>query len=197
MNPPGAWVTVQVVRNLARRAVDWQRRHPTAADAVVAALFTVAGLVSVSVSLAAARDLDVRLEQPSTAAVVVTTLAVTLPLAGRRRLPLSAATVVTVAFVVERVLLQSVEPYVTVYSVWLALYSAVVYGRPGRRRRLVLALNVGLLLGEVVRELFFVARRPSSRWSSTPGGRRPPGTMRPWRASPPARSRCCGCWPQA
>jgi signal transduction histidine kinase len=156
MNPPGAWVTVQVVRNLARRAVDWQRRHPTAADAVVAVLFAVAGLVAVSVSLAAARDLDVRLEQPPMTAVVVTTLAVTLPLAGRRRFPLSAATAVTVAFVVERVLLQSVEPFVTVYAVWLALYSAVVYGRPGRRR-LVLALNVGLLLGEVVRELFFLA----------------------------------------
>jgi signal transduction histidine kinase len=157
MNPPGAWVTVQVVRNLARRAVDWQRRHPAAADAVVAVLFMVAGLVSVAVSLATARDLGVRLEQPSMAALVVTTLAVTLPLAGRRRFPLSTVTAVTVAFVVERVLLPSVEPYITVYAVWLALYSAVVHGRPGRRRRLVVALNVGLLLGEVVRELFFVA----------------------------------------
>jgi signal transduction histidine kinase len=152
---PACGVTVPVVRNPARRALDWQRRHPTATDAVVAALFTVAGLVSVYVNLAAARDLNVRMEQPSTPAVVVTTLAATLPLAGRRRFPLAAATAVTVAFVVERILLQPVEPFITVYAVWLGLYSAVVYGRPGRRMP-ALTLNVALLLGDVVRELFFV-----------------------------------------
>jgi signal transduction histidine kinase len=137
------------------KPLDWQRRHPMATDAVVAVLFTVAGFVSVYVNLAAARDLHVQLEQPPTAAVLITTLAVTLPLAWRRRFPLSAASVVTVAFVVDRLLLQPIEPFIAVYAVWLALYSAVVYGRPARRT-LVVALNVGLLLGEVVRELFFV-----------------------------------------
>ena len=155
MKPPGPSVTVAGVKHLARRALDWQRRHPTATDAVVAALFTVAGLVSVFVNLTAARDLDIQLEQPSTAAVLITTLAVTLPLAWRRRFPLTATSAVTVAFVVDRLLLQPVEPFITVYAVWLGLYSAVVYGRRGRRAP-VIALNVGLLLGEVVRELFFV-----------------------------------------
>jgi signal transduction histidine kinase len=155
MKPPGASATVAGVKDLARRALDWQRRHPMATDAVVAVLFTAAGFVSVYVNLAAARDLHVQLEQPPTAAVLITTLAVTLPLAWRRRFPLSAASVVTVAFVVDRLLLQPIEPFIAVYAVWLALYSAVVYGRPARRT-LVVALNVGLLLGEVVRELFFV-----------------------------------------
>jgi signal transduction histidine kinase len=166
MKPLGASVTVAGVRDLARRALDWQRRHPTATDAVVAVLFTVAGLVAVLVNLAAARDLDIWLEQPPTATVVVTTLAVTLPLAWRRRFPLSAASAVTVAFVVDRILLEPVEPFVTVYAVWLGLYSAVVHGRRGRRAP-VLALTVGLLLGEVVRELFVVgpqtALRPATK----------------------------------
>jgi hypothetical protein len=141
MKPPGASATVAGVKDLARRALDWQRRHPMATDAVVAVLFTVAGFVSVYVNLAAARDLHVQLEQPPTAAVLITTLAVTLPLAWRRRFPLSAASVVTVAFVVDRLLLQPIEPFIAVYAVWLALYSAVVYGRPARRT-LVVALNV-------------------------------------------------------
>jgi hypothetical protein len=134
MKPPGPSVTVAGVKHLARRALDWQRRHPTATDAVVAVLFTVAGLVSVFVNLTAARDLDIQLEQPSTAAVLITTLAVTLPLAWRRRFPLTATSAVTVAFVVDRLLLQPVEPFITVYAVWLGLYSAVVYGRRGRAR---------------------------------------------------------------
>jgi signal transduction histidine kinase len=155
MNRPGAWVTVAGVRHLARRARDWQRYHPTAADAVVAALFTAAAFVSVYVNVVAARDLDVHLDRLSTAAVVATTLAVTLPLAWRRRFPLSVASAVTAAFVVDRIVLQPVEPFVTMYAVWLGLYSAAVHGRPGRRR-LVLALCAAALLGELVRELFFV-----------------------------------------
>jgi signal transduction histidine kinase len=138
-----------------RRARDWQRYHPTAADAVVAALFTVAAFVSVYVNVAAARDLHVHLDRLSTAAVVTTTLAVTVPLAWRRRFPLLVASAVTAAFVVDRIVLQPVEPFVTVYAVWLGLYSAAVHGRPGRRA-LVLALNAAVLLGELVRELFFV-----------------------------------------
>ena len=89
-------------------------------------------------------------------------LAVTLPLALRRRFPLAVACVVTVAFVVGRVTvnpgvpgLASWENYLTQWACWLALYSVVVYGRRARRTIVVLAVLVATLLAEVVRDVLF------------------------------------------
>ena len=47
------------------------------------------------------------------------------------------------------------EQYLVVWACWLALYSAAVHRRPGRRTAIALAVIAGALVAEIVRELFF------------------------------------------
>jgi signal transduction histidine kinase len=135
-------------------------RHPTAADTAVAALFAAAALVSLYATFELVRQ-DPAFDLPATLPLVLTLLAVTLPLALRRRYPLTAASAVVVAFVVSRVtlgpdvpFLPAWESYATVWACWLALYSAVVHHRDSRWAVVVVAVLVLLLFGEIWREVF-------------------------------------------
>ena len=92
-------------------------------------------------------------------------LATTLPLALRRRFPLSAASAVIAAFIASRIWtspdipgLQAWEAYITVWATWLALYSATVHGQPPRRATLAVGALAAAVLAEVVREIFFADR---------------------------------------
>lgn len=138
------------------------RRHPTAADTVVALVFSAAALVSVHTTFELVRQ-DPSFVLPAELPLTLSLLAVTLPLALRRRYPLTVACVVIIAFVVGRIMLAPAEPalpawegYVTVWACWLALYSAVVHRRRTRKTTLVLAALVAVLLGEVAREIYGV-----------------------------------------
>ena len=148
------------MNDLARRVVATLRRHPTAADTVVALLFAAAAIVALSTTFELVSQ-DPSFDKPARPAIVLALLAVTLPLALRRRFPLTVAGVVIVAFVVGRVALAPAEkalpawePYVTVWACYLALYTAVAHRRMTRRANLVLAVIVIVLIGESVRELY-------------------------------------------
>lgn len=148
------------LRKLARRVKTTLRRHSTAADTVVALLFAVAAFVSLSTTFELVRQ-DPSFELPARSGLVLSLLAVTLPLALRRRFPLPVAGVVIISFVVGRVTLAPAEPvlpawegYATVWACWLALYSAVAYGRRTPLTTLALAALAAVLLGEVVREIY-------------------------------------------
>jgi signal transduction histidine kinase len=151
------------VRKLARRVLAMLRRHPTAADAVVAVVFAAAALISLSTIFELLRQ-DPSFDLPAKPPLVLALLAVTLPLALRRRFPLTVAGAVIIAFVVGRVALAPAEPslpawegIVTVWACWLALYSAVVHGRRTRLTTLALAALAAILLGEVAREIYGTA----------------------------------------
>jgi signal transduction histidine kinase len=146
---------------LARRLTATLRSHPTAADTILAAVFAVAALVSLSTTFELLQQ-DPAFERPAMAPLVVALLAVTLPLALRRRFPLAVACFVTAAFVTSRVLfapdvpgLPAWESYSSVWACWIALYSAVVHRRETRLTGLLVAVLVVVLAGEIVREVFF------------------------------------------
>jgi signal transduction histidine kinase len=146
---------------LARRLTATLRRHPTAADTILAALFAAAALVSLSATFELMRQAPT-FDLPATPPLVVALLAVTLPIALRRRFPLAVACAVVLAFVVSRVILApevvflpAWESYATVWACWLALYSAVVHSRKTRVTSLLVAALVALLFAEVVREVYF------------------------------------------
>ena len=140
------------------------RRHPTAADTALAVVLAGAALVSLYGTFELLRQ-DRAFDEPGTTWIVVAILATTLPLALRRRFPLSAASAVIAAFIASRVWtspdipgLQAWEAYITVWATWLALYSAVVHGQPRRRATLVVGALALAVLAEVVREIFFADR---------------------------------------
>jgi signal transduction histidine kinase len=97
-------------------------------------------------------------------------LGVTLPLALRRRYPLAVATVVIGAFMIGRLTLplEFEEPYVSVWAVYLALYSAVRYAQTSWRTIAVGGALVLVVIGEIVREIIFAdnlpAGTPLTRW---------------------------------
>ncbi len=144
-----------------RSGVAWLRRHPTAADGLLALVFSVAGLVSVYTTFELLRQ-DPAWDEPGLGWIVVTLLAVTLPLTFRRRYPLLVAVVVTGAFVAGRVLVNpglpgvaAWEGVVTVWAIWVALYTAVVHGPRSRATVAVVAAVALVVMGEVVREIKF------------------------------------------
>jgi signal transduction histidine kinase len=147
--------------DLGRRVASTLRRHPLAADSGLAAVLSAATLVSLYTTFELLRQ-DPKFHVPAKPGIIVSLLAVTLPLALRRRFPLTAACVVIAAFVVGRVLvnpgvpgLASWENYLTVWVCWLALYSAVAYRRRTRLAIVVLAVLVAALFAEVLREVLF------------------------------------------
>jgi signal transduction histidine kinase len=147
---------------LARRTAGWSNGHPTAADAGLAVCFEAASLVSMSATFETMHQ-DPAFVEPAKPPLVLALLAVTLPLAFRRRFPVTAAAAVIGAFVVGRIVvapddsfLGAWESVFTVWACWLALYSAVVHRRTGLRFVAAIAVLVALLLAEIVRELYFV-----------------------------------------
>ena len=148
--------------DLGRRVASTLRRHPLAADSGLAAVLSAATLVSLYTTFELLRQ-DPKFHEPAKPGIIVALLAVTLPLALRRRFPLTVACVVIVAFVVgpDRAQSRRARPRVLgevrsrSWACWLALYSAVAYGRRTRRTPLVAAALCVLLFAEVTREVFF------------------------------------------
>jgi signal transduction histidine kinase len=145
----------------ARRLAVTLDRHPAAADAAFAAVLAAAALVSVYATLELLRQ-DPSFKEPAKPGILLAVLAVMLPLALRRRFPLAVACTVIGAFVVGRLVshpdipvLAAWEGTMTVWACWIALYSAVVHGRTSRRTALVVFVLAAVVVGEVVREVFF------------------------------------------
>ena len=126
-----------------------------AADAALALALFVAALLSLYAWYGLQRQ-DPSFE-PGTVHPILVLAAVMLPLTLRRRFPLATAAVVVAAFSLGRVWLPVAEEeqYLVVWACWLALYSAAVHRRPGRRTAVALAVIAGALVAEIVRELFF------------------------------------------
>jgi signal transduction histidine kinase len=155
--------SLEAVKDLVRRARATVRRHPVAADAVVAILFAAAALLGVAAlrddimaNLDQIRASDPSFRLPSTVTSVLSMLGITLPLAWRRRFPFSVLIVAVVGYLVSQSVLKVPEPGVTVLAGSLAIYSAAAYGHR-RFRTLVLALCIGGILAEVARQLYFVS----------------------------------------
>ena len=140
----------------ARRALAVLRRHPLAVDAGLACAFAIAALVSAASLAQFLEGSRPGYQPPTTTATVVSMLALTLPLALRRRFPLTTVLAVVGAFLLARIVLGMDESSMTVLAGSFALYSAAVHGHP-RWRTPVLVLCVALIAGEVVREIFFRA----------------------------------------
>jgi len=148
------------VTERARRVVFALRRRPLLVDIAIALVFAASALVSLSTVFELVEQ-DPTFDKPGKAALVVALLAITLPLALRRRFPLGAAAAVVIAFAVgrlslapSRVVLPAWEPYVSVLACQVALCTAVVHMRASRGRIAALAGLVGVLLAEVAREVF-------------------------------------------
>ena len=145
----------------AQRAVAALRRNTLAVDAALATILSGLAIVSLFTTFELLRQ-DPSFHAPARVGIIVTLLAVTVPLAVRRRFPLTVACAVIVAFIVGRIarnpgvpVLPAWEGTFTVLACWLALYSAVVYGRRTRRTPLIAAALCVLLFAEVTREVFF------------------------------------------
>jgi signal transduction histidine kinase len=82
-------------------------------------------------------------------------LAISVPLALRRRFPFSVAGVVVVAYLVAQIV-HVPEANVSLLAAWLIIYSVAVHGQR-RFRTLVLILCYSAIVAELVRELFFVS----------------------------------------
>ena len=128
-----------------------------AADAFVAAVFAAGSVVSLYAQFELDRRVIPNFHEPAKAWPILAVLAVTLPLALRRRFPLLVASAVIVAFVVGRVLLPGSEweQYMTVLACWLALYGAAVYPRRTRLWTVALGALAAALVVEIAREVFF------------------------------------------
>jgi signal transduction histidine kinase len=147
--------------DLGRRIFLALRRHPTATDSALAVGLAVASIASLLTTFELVRQVP-KFHEPSRPLIGFALLAVTLPLALRRRYPLGVAAVVIGAFVAGRVLLApnvpflgAWEQYMTVWACWVALYTAVAHGRRSRGTAALLGLLAAVLVVEIFREVFF------------------------------------------
>ncbi len=147
MTPGRHGVIVDVVGRVARRTRVLVAAHPMAGDVTIAAVLLAMTAVAVRLAIDAAPPGTY--DTPSTAAWLTIVVALTLPLALRRRFPLSVLVAVTIAnFFVSDIR----ELGMSIIIYWVALYSAGAYGRPGRRDW-VRALSVLVVLGTVLDRL--------------------------------------------
>lgn len=151
---PGYGRTMTSPLDLARRARASGQRHPLTTDALLAGAMAGAAFASLDAVYGGMPANDHAFSHGWTAGVVVSMLAITLPLAWRRRFPFSVAVVVVVAFLVARIVVHTPEQNITLFALWLTIYSAVVHGQR-RFRTPVVALCYVALVGEIVREVFF------------------------------------------
>ena len=131
------------------------RDHPGASDALIALVLAAAALVSVKAVYDEMSDMDAVFRVPRAFPIVLTMLAMTVPLAWRRRYPLGVATAVVTAFLVARVVVHVPEESVTMLVAFVAFYSAAAYGRRPLGSYVLLACELAVLL-QVARELFLV-----------------------------------------
>ncbi len=142
------------VTDAAKRAQSVVRRHPLAVDTVIAGVLALAGLVSLDATYAELPPNDPAFSHGFTVVVVASMLAITLPLALRRRFPFSVGVVVVTGFLVARVVVHVPEANITLLSLWLMFYSVAVYG-DRRFRTPFLALCYLAIVAELTHELFF------------------------------------------
>ena len=146
--------TMRSAMSLAKRAHLVVQRHPLGADTVVAVVLAIAAFVSLFATYGAIPAGDTAYSHGWTVPVVISLLAITLPLAWRRRYPFSVAFVVLGAFLLARIVVHLPEANITLFALWLTLYSVAVHGQ--RRFRLkTLAFVYVVIVAELVRELFF------------------------------------------
>jgi signal transduction histidine kinase len=135
-------------RNALRRGLE--RLDPLVVDGVLAAALAVVALVEIGVSSEGVATSDV-------AWSVVFALAITVPLALRRRYPFAVMTVVGSAAIVYNAIDVPPDPYTLTFAVLLALYTASAYAR----RRLAIAAGVVTLIVQVVLNLPGLAEEES------------------------------------
>ena len=119
------------VRDLAKASQALVRRYPLTADALLAFAFAAAAFVSLAVTYNGLPANQTTFSHGFTLEVVAAMLAVTLPLAWRRRFPFSVGVVVVVVFVVEpHCRSHGRGEHFTAIVLWFMLYSVAVHGRP-------------------------------------------------------------------
>jgi signal transduction histidine kinase len=142
--------------DLAKHIQALVRRFPFAADALLALVLAIAAFVSLAVTYSGIPVTDHTFSHGFTFAVIASTLAVTLPLAWRRRYPFSVSIVVVVAFLIARIVVHVPEANVSLLAAWLMIYSVAVHGKR-QYRTPVLALCYSAIGAELIRELFFAS----------------------------------------
>jgi len=142
--------------DLAKQTQALVRRFPLAADTALAIALAVAVLVSLAATYDELPATDQSFSHGFTLAVVASMLALTLPLAWRRRFPFSVAVVVVVTFLIARIVVHVPEANVSLLTAWLMIYSVAVHGKR-RLRTPVLALCYIAIVAELVREVFFAS----------------------------------------
>jgi signal transduction histidine kinase len=142
--------------DLAKQTQALVRRFPLAADTALAIALAVAALVSLAATYDELPATDLSFSHRFTLAVVASMLALTLPLAWRRRFPFSVAIVVVIAFLIARIVVHVPEANVSLLAAWLMIYSVAVHGQR-RFRTSVLALCYSAIVVELVREIFFAS----------------------------------------
>ena len=142
--------------DLAKNTQALVRRFPLAADALLALVLAAAAFVSLAVTYSGIPVTDHAFSHGFTFAVIASTLALTLPLAWRRRYPFSVSIVVVVAFLIARIVVHVPEANVSLLAAWLMIYSVAVHGKR-QYRTPVLALCYSAIVAELIRELFFAS----------------------------------------
>jgi signal transduction histidine kinase len=138
---------VSVVRVLRRfdRVLKLTRSHPLVTDLLLAAALLALALVSFETTSGLVTG-DPKHPVPDTVWNTVWLAGIILPLALRRRFPLSVLLVATTAFMVYTVVLGPwVEAFVTVIALSWALYSAAAHGRPQLRNALCAACLAAII----------------------------------------------------
>lgn len=143
------------VTNRLRRLREFLRTHPGEADGMLAAVLALAALVSVKAVYAEMSDMDPLFQVPRAFPIVISMLALTVPLAWRRRYPLGVAIAVVTAFLVARIVVRVPEESVTMLAAFVAFYSAAAHGRRPLGTYVLLACELAVVL-QVARELFLV-----------------------------------------
>jgi signal transduction histidine kinase len=149
------------------RVIDWAkgvqtviRRHPFVADASLALALAGAALISLAAVYRQLPANDTAFSHGFTFEVVTAMLAITIPLAWRRRYPFSVGIVIVVVFIVSRTVVHTLETNITAMVAWLMIYSVAVHG-DRRYRTPVLALLYCAIMAELVRELFLTSNVPT------------------------------------
>ncbi len=142
--------------DLAKRTQALDRRYPLAADTLLAVALAAAAFVSLAAIYDELPATGSPFSHGWTVAVVVSMLALTLPLAWRRRFPFSVAVVVVGAFLVARIVVHVPEANVSLLVGWLMIYSVAVHGQR-RFRTPVLIVCYIAIVAELVREYFFAS----------------------------------------
>jgi signal transduction histidine kinase len=133
----------------------WSRRHPLAADTVLAAALVAAALVSSSVEIENAQAADPSFDAPKTLARVAAVVPMVAPMAVRRLVPLAALLACTAGFLLGRIVLEAGDATITSIVLSLAIYSAAAHGRGGLRTW-VCGLCLAAVMGELLRETLLV-----------------------------------------